>query len=74
MPSARSLVNSAKCWYFHAKCQDEQCFLDLLVALIHSLKEFSITFIDFPRSLIGIVNVVATSLWQMMIQMLQLES
>jgi hypothetical protein len=65
MPSASSLVNSAKCWYFHAKlCRDEQCFLDLLVALIHSLKEISITFTNFPHSLIGIFSVVATSLWQ----------
>ena len=52
MPSAGTLsVNSAK-------CQDEQCFLDFnLVALVHSVKEVSITFTDFPPSVIGTISV-----------------
>ena len=39
------------------RCRDEQCFLDLLVALIHSVKEFSITFTNFPHSLISMFSV-----------------
>ena len=42
-----------------AKRQDEQYFLDLLVALLHSVKKFSITFTNLPHSLIGIFSVAS---------------
>ena len=41
-----------------AKFQDEQFFLDLLVAQFRSIKKFSITFTKFPPSLIGVFSVV----------------
>jgi hypothetical protein len=41
----------------NAKCRDEQCFLDLSVALIRSVQEFSIAFTNFPHSLNDIFSV-----------------
>ena len=48
-------MNSTKC---QCQVQDEQCFPYLLAPLIHCVKEFSITFTNFPHSLIGILSVV----------------
>ena len=40
---------------FSNQCQDEQCLLDLLVAV--NYKEFNITFATFPHSLIRMFSV-----------------
>jgi hypothetical protein len=64
-------TKSAKCGYFEwlvssvgalmPSAQINKCFLDLLVALIHSVKEVNITFTNFPHSLIGIFSVVEST-------------
>ena len=49
------------------KYQVDQCFLNLLVALIHSVKEFRTTFTNFPHSLISIFSVaiwVVSTIWK----------
>ena len=38
---------------FNEYCQDDQCFLDRLVALISNCKEFSITFTNFAHALLA---------------------
>ena len=45
-------------WANNINWWDEHSFLDLLVALIHSVNESRITFTNFLHSLIGIFSVV----------------